>query len=57
MSEVWAVNGEWVTQHKPQFGPGVKERYQQASATTLEQACLCQQHRESCLKDLTVRHR
>jgi len=38
MHEVWAMNGEWVKQHKPNFGPGTRERYQQASKTTQEQA-------------------
>lgn len=31
------MNGEWVKQHKPNFGPGTRERYQQASKTTQEQ--------------------
>ena len=28
--EVWKELGEWVTQHKPTFGPGIKERFEYA---------------------------
>ena len=27
-SEVWACNGEWVTQVNPTLGPGIKDRFQ-----------------------------
>ncbi len=26
-AEVWRVHGQWVTQHKPRFGPGVADRF------------------------------
>lgn len=35
-AEAWEAHGEWVTRVKPQFGPGVKERF--AFAATLEPA-------------------
>ncbi len=35
--EVWAVNGAWVREAKPTFGPGIAERYQAASQITQEQ--------------------
>jgi amidase len=35
-AEAWAAHGEWVTRVKPQFGPGVKERF--AFAATLDPA-------------------
>ena len=28
--EVWVNLGEWVTEHKPTFGPGIKERFEYA---------------------------
>ena len=37
MGEVWAMNGEWVKAHRPDFSPGIRERYQQAAETTQEQ--------------------
>jgi amidase len=35
-AEAWEAHGEWVTRVKPQFGPGVKERF--AYAATLDPA-------------------
>jgi amidase len=35
-AEAWAAHGEWVMRVKPQFGPGVKERF--AYAATLDPA-------------------
>lgn len=29
--EAWAVNKEWITQYKPHFGPGIKDRFEWAS--------------------------
>lgn len=34
---MWQQHGEWVTQHRPSFGPGVKERFQAAAAITQQQ--------------------
>ena len=31
-SEVWEVHGDWVTETEPHFGPGVRERFDMASA-------------------------
>lgn len=36
-AEVWQVHGDWVTSAQPGFGPGVKERFQMASAISPEQ--------------------
>ncbi|KAI7841639.1 hypothetical protein COHA_004659 [Chlorella ohadii] len=49
--EVWRQHGEWVTAHRPAFGPGVKERFQAASAITQQQFEAAAQQRA------TVRHR
>ncbi len=35
--EVWATHGEWIRRVKPDFGPGVRERYQWASTVTESQ--------------------
>lgn len=31
-SEIWDVHGAWVTQNDPDFGPGIKERFEIASS-------------------------
>ena len=36
-AEIWEELGEWVTDNNPQFGPGIKERFQAASKLTLEE--------------------
>lgn len=50
MGEVWAVNKEWVTKHRPDFGPGTRERFQQASETTQEQVAAAVQ------EQMAIRH-
>ena len=30
-SEIWANHGQWITQHHPEFGPGIRERMDLAS--------------------------
>jgi amidase len=35
--EVWATHGEWVRRVKPDFGPGIKERYEWAATVTADQ--------------------
>ncbi len=34
--EVWEAHGTWVKANKPQFGPGVKERFEFAASVSLE---------------------
>lgn len=36
--EVWTNHGDWVTQQRPQFGPGIKERFEMASQVTEAEA-------------------
>jgi amidase len=36
-AEIWAMLGAWVTEAKPQLGPGVKERVAYAATITREQ--------------------
>ena len=35
--EIWRQHGEWVTQHRPSFGPGVRERFEMAAGVTEQQ--------------------
>lgn len=35
-AEAWQVHKEWITETGPQFGPGVKERFEMAAAITPE---------------------
>ncbi|KAG2432169.1 hypothetical protein HXX76_009089 [Chlamydomonas incerta] len=35
--EVWREHGAWVTEHNPDFGPGIKDRFLMASRITKEQ--------------------
>lgn len=37
-SEIWDVHGDWVRSHEPNFGPGIKERFEIASHITPEEA-------------------
>ncbi len=34
--EIWKEHGAWITQHKPTFGPGTKERFAMAAGITEE---------------------
>ncbi|MFP1683643.1 amidase [Alloalcanivorax sp. C16-1] len=36
--EAWQYFGEWITTHRPEFGPGIRERFAAAAAITPEQA-------------------
>ena len=33
-AEIWATHKEWIQEHQPEFGPGVKERFEFASSLT-----------------------
>ena len=35
--EEWVVHGQWITEHKPTFGPQVAERFRNAANVTLAQ--------------------
>jgi amidase len=51
-SEVWENHGAWVTKHRPEFGPGIKERFQMASAITTEELASASKVREAITKRL-----
>ena len=36
-AEIWATLGAWVTETRPRFGPGIKERFEYATTITPEQ--------------------
>jgi len=35
--EIWEAHGQWISQHQPSFGPGIKERFDMASRITPEE--------------------
>lgn len=35
--EIWQQHGQWITATQPDFGPGIRERFSQASAITKEE--------------------
>jgi amidase len=37
-SEVWLSHGDWVQQHEPNFGPGIRERFAMAEQVRRSQA-------------------
>lgn len=44
-AEVWAAHGAWVSRSKPDFGPGIKQRFEMASKITAQQAADAQAER------------
>lgn len=51
--EAWASHGAWIRSHKPQLGPGIKERFEWASTIQDEEAGLA---RASMMKNADVVH-
>lgn len=51
--EAWATHGAWIRSHRPQFGPGIKERFEWASRIPDEEAGLA---RASMMKNADVVH-
>ncbi|MFE2911159.1 amidase family protein [Kitasatospora indigofera] len=39
-AEAWAAHGDWITEQRPEFGPGVGARFAAARAVTAERAAL-----------------
>ncbi|EFN54730.1 hypothetical protein CHLNCDRAFT_35982 [Chlorella variabilis] len=35
--EIWQQHGAWVTEHRPNFGPGIRERFQMAEGVSRKQ--------------------
>ncbi len=48
--EEWTVHGQWITQHKPTFGPQVAERFRNAAKVTLAQRDEAERIRRSLTK-------
>lgn len=44
--EVWETHGDWVTKEKPDFGPGVKERFKKSSETPIGAVAVAERFRE-----------
>lgn len=51
-SEVWEQHGAWVTETDPQFGPGVKERFERAKAVPAGAAGAARRFREEARQAL-----
>jgi amidase len=51
-AEVWQVHGDWVTKTKPDFGPGIKERFQMAAAISREEHERAAREREKIVSHL-----
>lgn len=49
-SEVWQCHGAWVTRARPQFGPGVAERFTAASRVTADEVARAQGIRDEVVK-------
>ncbi|HEX5000494.1 MAG TPA: amidase [Terriglobia bacterium] len=45
-SEVWKAHGDWVTQARPQFGPGIRERFEWAPTVDRQDVALARRRRE-----------
>ena len=46
-NEVWRAHGAWVSEHQPQFGPGVKERFEGAGGVTDAEAAEASKTRDA----------
>jgi amidase len=46
-SEIWKTLGGWVSETKPQFGPGIKERFEFAATVTPEQIATMEARRRA----------
>jgi amidase len=46
-AEIWATLGQWVTETKPKFGPGTKERFAYAATVTPDQVATANARRRA----------
>jgi amidase len=46
-AEIWRCHGEWIARHRPEFGPGVKERFAFAATVTARQVAEMAPKREA----------
>ena len=49
-SEVWAQHGEWVTEHQPAFGPGIRERFEFASRIDADEVARARRARQVAIQ-------
>jgi amidase len=51
-AEAWAEHGAWITRVKPQFGPGVRERFEWASTITAADVAPLKAQRETIARQM-----
>lgn len=47
-AEVWEGHGRWIEAHNPEFGPGIRERFDGASQVTAEAVEQAKSEQERC---------
>ncbi|MGK8233788.1 amidase [Roseovarius sp. MS2] len=59
--EIWQTLGPWITQNQPDFGPGIRERFETASRITrqdfdraVEKRCAIREHLEKAIDPATI---
>jgi amidase len=59
--EIWQTFGPWITQNQPDFGPGIRERFETASRITrqdfdraVEKRCAIREHLEKAIDPATI---
>ena len=50
--EIWKTHGAWIEKEKPNFGPGIKERFEMASKITEEEFIQAHDLRDKIAKHL-----
>ncbi|MCH8182438.1 MAG: amidase [Proteobacteria bacterium] len=49
-AEIWAQHGEWVTEHQPDFGPGVRERFEMAARIGTDEVAGARRARDEAIQ-------
>ncbi|MCH8187135.1 MAG: amidase, partial [Proteobacteria bacterium] len=49
-AEIWAQHREWVTEHQPDFGPGVRERFEMAARIGADEVAGARRARDEAIQ-------